>query len=752
MGPTTTVTGWTRALPARGTARLRTALRDGRDRLIASDPGLGRLRQGLRAVLAVGTTVLVEQLYAQALGAPSILALLMGAIVAMLASTSVSEPTRQATLRTMGGVPIVASVGAVLGVVTSAHHLLGLTTFVVVCFVAVWVRRFGPRWFTYGFLAWQGFFFALFLHPPLKAVPYLVGAIVVASLWVGVLLLTFLWGDPQVRLQRTVQALRARARAGISVMIDVLDEPEAITARRRLRGQLVQLSEIALLMDGQLGDSRALPPGLRPGQVRRWAVDIEIAMDDAAGAVVELARLKQQHELPPQVGSDVRQLLHALGWGEGQRAHEWAAALSRPRVPAIPAARRLGWAAAELLLLVERWETGRLEDPARPSGQLDDPLDLAEVPFEPVVTLFGGNLPGSAVVASSVGGDTTGRPPWSPSRWALTTRQAFQAAVAAALAIVAGESISSQRYYWAVIAAFIAFTGASNAGETVRRSLARVAGTLAGLVGAIGLAHLTSGHQVATVVGLFSCIFLAFYLQQLSYAAMIFFITLMLGQMYTLLNTFTDAVLVLRLEETAAGAAIGVVVSLLVLPTGTRATARAARAGFLTQLADLLNGCASRLRGDDAARAGADTDLLALSVGLDAWGRQVVRTFRAVTRGGLIRVDRGTLRHRLSLLGACGTHGRALASLVWEGDLGSLELAGACDELATQARRLAQVGALPASGELAAAVADTRERVSAVVGAAADSGATQLGDERQVELASIAIGRLADALALVAAR
>ena len=62
---------------------------------------------------------------------------------------------------------------------------------------------------------------------------------------------------------------------------------------------------------------------------------------------------------------------------------------------------------------------------------------------------------------------------------------------------------------------------------------------------------------------------------------MIFFITLMLGQMYTLLNTFTDAVLVLRLEETAAGAAIGVAVSILVLPTGTRATARAARAGFL---------------------------------------------------------------------------------------------------------------------------------------------------------------------------
>lgn len=745
MEPAATVTGWTRALPAKGTARLRTGLRDTRDRLIASDPGLGRLRQGLRAVLAVGTTVLVERLYAQALGAPAILALLMGAIVAMLAATSVNEQTRTATVLTMGGVPLAASMGAVLGVVTSVNHLLGLTTFVVVSFVAVWVRRFGPRWFTYGFLAWQGFFFALFLHPPMTAVPYLVGAIVVASLWVGLLLLTLLRGDPQVRLRRTVQALRARARAGISVMIEVLDEPEATGPRRRLRGQLVQLSEIALLMDGQLADPRALPAGVRPGQVRRWAVDIEIAMDEAAGAVVELARAKQEQNLPAQLCSDIRQLLHALGWAESSRAKEWVAALDRSDTPGAlgaTAVRRLVWAAEDLLQLVKRWDTGELEDAAGWAVNADDPLDVAEIPFESVVTLFGGNLPGSAAVASTVGERTADRSRWSPSTWALSTRQAVQAAVAAGLAIVAGETISSQRYYWAVIAAFIAFTGASNAGETVRRSLARVAGTLAGLVGAIGLAHLTTGHQVATVVGLFSCIFLAFYLQQLSYAAMIFFITLMLGQMYTLLHTFTDAVLVLRLEETAAGAAIGVAVSLLVLPTGTRATARAARAGFFGQLADLLQGCADHLRLDPGA------DLLALTVGLDAWARQVVQTYRAVTRGGLIRVDRGTVRHRLSFVGVCGAQGRALASVVTEAGLSNAVLAAACEDLAAQARSLAEVGALPASGELAAAVAEARERVSSLVSSAGTQDATQ----PQVESASIAIGRLAEALALVTAR
>ncbi|GAA2746326.1 FUSC family protein [Terrabacter aerolatus] len=731
-----TVPGWSRVLPQAGSGRLRDGLRDSRDRLIASDPGLGRLRQGLKAVLAVGTTVLVELVYARAVGGPVTLAVLLGAIVAMLVSTLVSEPSRTKTLGMMAGVPVAATVGAVLGVVTSAQHVLGLVTFVLVSFAAVWVRRFGPRWFTYGFLAWQGFFFALFLHPPPAALPFLIGAIAVASLWVGLLLLTVLRGNPQVRLGRTVDALRARSRAAIAAMLDVLEDPDANGPPRRLRAQLVQLSEIALLMDGQLADPRAVPSGLRRGQVRRWTVDIEIAMDEAAAAVVELAQ--HQAGLAAPVRSDVRQLLRSLGWGTGEQAHRWVRALEQETSHA-PGVRRLVWAATDLLRLVEQWDSGQLDDPRASRADAQDPLDAtdADGQFEPVITLFAGNLPGSAAVASSVVEDESARAWWSPARLKLTTRQAFQAALAAALAILVGEAISPQRYYWAVITAFIAFTGASNTGETVQRGVARVAGTMAGLLGAIALAHLTTGHHVAALAALFASIFLAFYLQQLSYAAMIFFITLLLGQMYTLLNTFTDAVLVLRLEETAAGAVIGVLVSIFVLPTGTRATARAARSGFLGQLADLMDGCADHLRLDRNA------DLIALTVGLDAWSRQIVNTYRAVARGGLMGVDRVRLRHRLSLLGACGAHARALAALVTESDVASAELADACTQLAAQARRLADLDAVPPRSELEVAVAE-RERITSSVAALADADPSS-------RAASIEVGRVADVLALLAA-
>lgn len=106
-------------------------------------------------------------------------------------------------------------------------------------------------------------------------------------------------------------------------------------------------------------------------------------------------------------------------------------------------------------------------------------------------------------------------------------------------------------------------------------------------------------------------------------------------------------------------------------------------------------------------------------------------------------VDRGRLRHRLSLLGACGAHARALAALVTESDVASADLAAACTQLATQARRLADLDAVPPRSELAAAVAE-RERVTSSVAALAD-------EDPSTKAASIEIGRVADVLALLAA-
>ncbi|MET3806171.1 hypothetical protein ABIB25_003180 [Nakamurella sp. UYEF19] len=721
-----------------GTDRLGQEIRDARDRFVASDPGWARLRQGTRAILAVGSTLLLELGLARLVGQPAVLGMLMGAIVAMLMSTGIRDGQRDAIIRTAAVAPFAGAAGASLGVITAERHLLGLATFVVVSFVAVWVRRFGPRWFTLGFLCWQGFFFALLLRPPVAVLPFLLLAIAVSGVWVGLLLLTVLYDDPQAKLRRVVTALRARARSGIAAAAEVLDGRGDVGSVRQLRRHLVQLAEVALLLDGQLADARALPDGVSAGRLRRWTVDVEIGMDEVAGSVVEIAR--RRDELSSDLLEQVRQVLQSLGWADYPTAIVMARRLQSVEDSPLAAVPRLGAAAVFLLDTVAAWDDGGLGRSTtatdRDGPRLDgsrDPLDEDE--FEEVVTLVGGNLPGSAALAQQ----TLTRPDahrLSPSRMRLSTRQAVQAAVAAALAIVIGEAISAQRFYWAVIAAFVAFAGTATSGETVQKAFSRVGGTVLGLLAAVGLANVTDGHTAVAVAAILVCIFLAFFLQAISYGAMIFFITVMLGQLYTLLGTFSDELLLVRLAETAAGAAVGIVVSLVVLPTHSRATLKVARQAFLKALAELLEACGESLDGLPSAR-----DLLTLTVQLEAAGRQLVRTRRALTKGRLFGNDRDGLRHRVSVLGTCGASARALAAAIPVGRT-SPALAQAAKELAIEAHRLADAPELRRPPPLPPGTADLASRVRPLLDGAAGKNVA----------AAHAMRRLTDALALLVPR
>ena len=369
-------------------------------------------------------------------------------------------------------------------------------------------------------------------------------------------------------------------------------------------------------------------------------------------------------------------------------------------------------------------------------GQDPDPLDEDD-DFETVVTLVSGNLPGSAALAEkSIGRENARR--LSPSRMRLTTRQAIQAGVAAGLAILVGEAISRERFYWAVIAAFIGFAGTATSGETLSKGTGRIVGTLTGLVAAVWLANVTDGHPAVAVGLIMLCIFIAFFLQPVFYSGMIFFITVMLGQLYTLLGTFSDELLALRLAETAAGAAIGILVSLLVLPAHSRATLRMARKAFLADLGDLLDGCAQALNGRQP-----DRDLLALTVQLDASGRQIMRTRKTVTVGRLFGADRIAVRHRISVLGACGAAARTLAAAV-SPEHPNPALSRACTELAAEARRLGDAPALGNPPALPPGEPDALDRVQPLL--------DEAGDDVSVAGALRALRRLSDALGILGNR
>ena len=170
-----------------------------------------------------------------------------------------------------------------------------------------------------------------------------------------------------------------------------------------------------------------------------------------------------------------------------------------------------------------------------------------------------------------------------------TVRQAFQVTIASAIAMVGGVALSPERWFWAVLTAFLIFSNTQSRGDLRVRALNRTLGTAIGICIGIGLATLIEGELYLTIGLVAVSIFAAFYLASLSYGALTFFITIAIALVYGLIGVFTPALLVLRLEETMIGVAAGIFVSLFVLPVSTLSQAREAMDRFLSAL-DLFLG------------------------------------------------------------------------------------------------------------------------------------------------------------------
>jgi uncharacterized membrane protein YccC len=163
------------------------------------------------------------------------------------------------------------------------------------------------------------------------------------------------------------------------------------------------------------------------------------------------------------------------------------------------------------------------------------------------------------------------------------------------------------------------------------------------------------------------------------------------------LNEFSVGLLVLRLQETAAGAAVGILVALFVLPTSTRDTVHSSRGGFFTAVGALLRGVADRLDGGTPA-----TDLDALARAVDHQLHSLAMVSTPLTRRLLWGNDPRLVRHRLTLYAAVARRGRALAKAPQRvTDLASVSglaavsrsLAAASDDLAAHPERSASATA-----------------------------------------------------------
>jgi Fusaric acid resistance protein-like len=662
------MTGGGREYGGVGAAARRSARTDLLDRVAASDPGLLRLAAGLRTVFAIALTVLLL-----ALTGADVPHLVAGAMAAMVATFAVREKERSRQAVTLAlGLPVaLASVS--LGALLRPHLLAGDVFFVALIFGAVYGRRFGDRGTALGLIGFQVYFLSLFVGASAAALPGLYGAIAVAFGCSAVARFVLVPQSPTATLDRLRRAFRARFAQLLAAQSALLDAgpDELEKALAEVRAGTARLHESALMIQGRLEDGTS--DGSVARLVQRRVADAEIAAERLGLLLLRSRSAERTDTLalhlpgaPVPVGGalpghrdavDVlrrdlaalrmlvlRPVSTELGTGLAQVRNRLLGYRDDENLPDAPAAvqdvfRGVGEAARAVLGLRLALDGPQDESDDTPStARSREELDAEDAALS--------SAPEDG--AEDAGPRGLERP---------TTRAAVQVAAGSALAIAGGELLSTQRWYWAVLTCWIVFINTSSTGEILVKGYRRLLGTVLGVVAGIGLSAVVGHHTVTAFALVLLFVFAMFYTAPLSYTLMSFFVTAALGLLYTLLNTYSMAVLVLRIEETALGAACGAVAAAVILPVRTDRRTNDLLVAVLTRLAEVTDAALVQLSG------GPPADLLELARALD----QALADLRASTQPLThpitpLRTRRDTARYVVALLETCAYHARSLAA------------------------------------------------------------------------------------------
>ena len=420
----------------------------------------------------------------------------------------------------------------------------------------------------------------------------------------------FLFAEkPEQTLERLVRAFRARVHTLIFVVAELLDEEDEDTedALRAVGRRRTRLNETALLI------AEHLERRDEEGELEVYIIDAELAAerlaDTARYLVVTSGRPPDALRCP--LLAALRSLGAATATGTAPaRVPALLEAAQRRVAPLVDRVEGLGDDGQRVAFAVARLADalveGRKHHPTAPADEPSEPAPDASIATTAIGTAGSGDAAkDDPVTGGPATGDRTAEPDDEAVKpgLALSTRQAVQVGVATSLAIVGGELISPSRWYWAVIAAFVVFAGTSSRGDVLTRGRDRVIGTVGGVVAGMALAFVVDGAVVPTLVLLLVCLFLAIYTVRISPGLLAFWITALLALLYGLIGQFSVETLVLRIEETAIGAALGMLAGFLILPTGTREAFGAALDEVVAATYAVLDASVDRVLGRPVAVA-----------------------------------------------------------------------------------------------------------------------------------------------------
>ncbi|GAA3184122.1 FUSC family protein [Streptomyces ramulosus] len=627
-----------------------------------------RLMAGLRTVAAIALTLAVLT----ALGT-DMTHTVAGAMTAMVATFAIKEKqVRDQAVTLALGLPV-ALAAVSLSTLLNSRIVTGDAFFILLIFGAVYCRRFGDRGTALGLIGFQIYFVSLFVGASVDGLAMLCLTLVLAFACSAVIRFAVVPETPQRILRRLRDAFRARLAQLVASQIELLDaEPEELDGVvADLRERTARLHEAALMIQDRLEEGTR--DTATAALLERRIADAEIATERLGVLLLNARSAERANTLtlhlpdatvatsgPNLIAADdkvtatLRRDLNAL-----HHLVSHPASADRGTAVAHVRNRLLGYRDEEKL---PRASTA-VQDVFRGLGEvaravlglrlaLDGPQD--ESNDSPATTRSREEFDAEDVALAGAeeepAEDRTGlqRP---------TTRAACQVAVGSVLAMVGGELLSTQRWYWAVLTCWVVFLNTASTGEILVKGYRRVVGTVLGVIAGVALAGLVGGHTWVAFALVLLFIFAMFFTAPLSYALMSFFVTAMLGMLYTLLHTYSLDVLVLRIEETALGAVCGIIAAMVVLPVHTDSRTDELLGTVLDRLGDVVSAAVEQLCGGPA------TDLLGRARDLDTALDDLRASTKPLTHPITpLRGRRRTARYLVALLETSAFHARSLAA------------------------------------------------------------------------------------------
>ncbi|MRH43472.1 FUSC family protein [Aquibacillus halophilus] len=556
-------------------------------RLLASDPGRKRFQQAGKATISLMSSVfamlLILHIAGNELFTPAIVAGMVGLLSIMVVTDDTKKQKRVTTL--LLGVSSIF--GITLGSLLAGNPYFVGALMVVVIFSAFYFSKFGSRYFSLGMIGFMNVYIASFLQLSTSQFPWFYLGIFIGVVF-AYLYNFIIFKDSAHILRRSMRSYHIQANLTLTILIHLIRDPINSQHRKNsLKKNVRKLNEYARNVSVDLSeqDVQEIWPGLDASQLRLYVFDTAMLVETLTDSFEQLkmADALETEELRRILAWVVKSLRDAEVLAQSykkQNLEEAEQAVQGLRL-VLTDLQDDNNQSRSWLFLVRRIES--IANHVIKSAVIIQQSLLegknADIEFQEV------EKEGTAISED----EEVGVKP--------TTKKAYQALAAGTVSIFVGYVISPIQPYWVILTAFIVLLGTESVGRTYIKGFQRSLGTIFGAIIGFFLARIVSGHSEIEIILLFAVVFLAFYFFTVSYTIMSLFITILIAFMYDiLLGGISYHLLVARVVDTIAGAAIALVASMVILPTKTKDKVSDSFADYLTELNPFIQDYLRRFR------------------------------------------------------------------------------------------------------------------------------------------------------------